>query len=268
MGVVTSQQIDDFYERYRGAEVAFTRQVMETTGLDPARTFLRLGGSQIPCVIYSSTMEGARVIVSLGPEARERLREAHRSATLRFCFQRPDEPKPVQFFVPTRITSLEPYKGTAGPSALLLLSYGNRPPADLIAVLGEVLEANTTAEKRRDERFVVTQESAPRLGLKDRWGDLLASGTERRGIVQDLSFGGALLVMHAAPELAVGSPASLRLQFKGLGRTVEIPATVARSEQVPHHAELAVVALKFDPEGVPLPYKVRLSQYLQQSSDR
>ena len=264
MAVVTSQQINGLYQKHHGAEVTFTRQVMQATGLDPARTFLRLSGSQVPCVVYSSTMEGARVIVSLTPENRERLKEASSSASLRFCFQRPEDEGPLFFFAPARIAALQPYGDAGGPTTFVVLSYVNRPPDDLIMILGDLLEAHSAAEKRRDERIAVTRDSAERLGLADRSGQMLAAGAERQGILQALSFGGALLVTNAAPPLAAGSAASLRLRFRGLDQAVELLASVARWEAVPRRAELVVVALTFDPQSVPLTYKLRLSQYLRQ----
>ncbi len=93
-------------------------------------------------------------------------------------------------------------------------------------------------------------------------GTIIAEDVQ--GILQDLSFGGALLVANAEPQLAAGSAVSLRLRFRGLDQAVELLASVARCEAVPRRAELVVVALTFDPQNVPLTYKLRLSQYLRQ----
>jgi hypothetical protein len=265
MALATSQQINAIYQKHHASEVTFTRQVMQVTGLDPSRTYLRLPGAQVPCIVYSSTMEGGRVIVSLTPETRERLREAGNAASLRFCFVKPGEESPLFFFAPARISSLQPYRGGSGPTTFVLLTYVNRPPDDLILILGELLETQRASEKRRDERIAVTREAAERLGLADRSVQMLAGGMERQGILQDLSLGGALLVTGSEPRLAVGSVASLRLRFSGVEQAIELLASVTRCEEVPRRTDLVVVALQFDPATVPLAYKLRLAQYLKSS---
>jgi hypothetical protein len=261
----SSQQIGALYQANRKAEVAFTRAAMEASGLDPAGSFLRVGGTQLPCVITSSTLESARVIVSLTPEARERLRDAGASIALRFRFVRADEENPISFFVPAKVAALQPYKGTTGPASLLLLAYPNQPPDDLIVIVSELVEAGRDVEKRRDQRLTITRESEAALGLVDRNAELLAGGTGRQGVLHDVSLGGASLIVASEPPFAAGSAASLRLRLRGLDRPVEILGMAARAEKLPMRPDHTLVAVSFDLDSVPLAYRVRLVQALQRS---
>ena len=48
------------------------------------------------------------------------------------------------------------------------LEFTQRPPDDLIQILGSLLEANSNAQRRKDERIVITPESMKKLGLDSR----------------------------------------------------------------------------------------------------
>ena len=109
MAVLTSQQLAHYYDTYTTIDVTFTKPVAQATGLQSQDVFLRCLGQQLPCIVYSSSMVGAKVIASLSQAQFERLREAKNLVALRFCIKDPDKPHPLSFFVAARVTGYNPY---------------------------------------------------------------------------------------------------------------------------------------------------------------
>ena len=63
MGVTTSQQLTRYYELYRDTEITFTKEVIRTLHLDPRQIYIKCSGSQWPCIINSTSLMAARVII-------------------------------------------------------------------------------------------------------------------------------------------------------------------------------------------------------------
>ena len=110
MSVTTSQQIIRYYKSFQNTDVTFNKQVIAATGLDIAETYIKIAGTPLPCVVYSSSMVGARIISNVTPEVSGRIREANSLVQLRFAFKRVEEPNPIFFFVGSKVTAFTPYK--------------------------------------------------------------------------------------------------------------------------------------------------------------
>ena len=65
MSIITSQQLSRYLEQYGTTEVTFNKQVIDATGLVPRNVFLKIADQQWPCIVYSSSMKGARVIAGV-----------------------------------------------------------------------------------------------------------------------------------------------------------------------------------------------------------
>ena len=191
MSIVTTQQLARFFEQFGKTEVTFTKQVISATGLVSKNVYLKVLDRQWPCVVFSSSMAASRVIVTVKEAFLTALRKANNRLSLRWCFKLPEKPEPITFFVSCHTGGFTPYDPQNPEVQLLTLEFTQRPPDDLISILGTLLDANTNAQRRKEERIPVTPESMKKLGLETRETILTLGGTAHRGILRDLSFGGA-----------------------------------------------------------------------------
>jgi hypothetical protein len=74
MAIVTSQQIQQYYTHFKDIEITMTKEVGATLGIINSEVFLKTGGFQWPCVLYSTSFSGAKVVLSLKPDQLEDIR--------------------------------------------------------------------------------------------------------------------------------------------------------------------------------------------------
>jgi hypothetical protein len=84
---------------------------------------------------------------------------------LKFCFANKNEKEePLSFIVNFKLIGYAPY-GTSQDNIILHVQFLNRPPDELILIIGEVLDADANASRRRSERITVTSEIQKKLNL-------------------------------------------------------------------------------------------------------
>ncbi|MBN2551472.1 MAG: pilus assembly protein PilZ, partial [Spirochaetales bacterium] len=138
--MITSQQLAQYYSSYKDREITFNRQIIQVLRLLPREVYLKSSGDQLPCILYSSSMAGAKIVASLRAGALRQVQLAGNSVSLRFAFGRSDKPESLHFFIPAKITNFTFYD-TARPDLYFLsLEYTTKPPDDLIEMLGQVFE--------------------------------------------------------------------------------------------------------------------------------
>jgi len=262
MAIVTAQQILDYYDRYRAVEVTFTREVIQATGLIANQNLLKCVGEFWPCVPYSASMSGAKVIANLNARYFEAMRNSNKHLSLRLCFRLPDKPDPLSLFITARAAGHTRYSQDNPDVYFLSLAYSQKPPDDFIYIIGRLLDANLNASKRKEERIVVTAESARGLGLKPKETKLVVGTEARACIIRDISFSGAKLLTVGASAALVGQPARLAVTFDDEEAAFVIVGTVLRFEAVQGRTDIGALAIRFDEAHVPLRYKVRINAYL------
>lgn len=156
MSVLTSQQINRYYESFKEIDVTFTKEVTQTLNLLPKHIYMKCLGTQWPGIIYSSSMVGAKIIANISPESFELVRKANNLVALRFAFSIEDKKEKLLFFVSAKVTGFNPYNKDNPNLNFINLVYTKRPPDDLIAILGQMLEINVNSKKRKDERIDIT----------------------------------------------------------------------------------------------------------------
>lgn len=260
MALVTSQQLSQYYNSYMDIDVTFTKQVSRVTGMLSNQTFLRFLGDQLPCIIYSCSMKGAKVITSVGQDLFQRIREANNLVLLRFCFKDSDKQDPISFFVASRVAGFNPYSAEQKDLNFVTMTFTQRPSDDLIGILGLLLEANINSKKRKEERIEINPETMRKLGLPSKDALVYIDKEPRKCLLRDLSFSGAKVLMTgvAAPDTEVklviptdvGRPAD------------EIIGKVVRYDEFPDKPGIGAVGIQFDEQQVSMEYKVRLNEYL------
>jgi hypothetical protein len=261
--VITSQQLRRYYEDFGDQEVTFTREVGRILRLQPKQVFLKCQTDTLPCLIYASSMRGAKVVANLRPEAHRQLEESSGNLALRFCFAR-EGGSSLAFSVASRIAALTAYNRNTPELYLLSLEYTNRPPDDLIEMLGGLLEAACNASRRAEERVEVGPATLKLLGLESREAPLFVDGVEGRCLLRDLSFGGAKVLVHGQAQAYLDKPVLLRLSFAEAGGEVTLAGRVLRWEGMANREDIGAVAIRFE-DSVPIQYKVAVNAAIRSS---
>ena len=105
MSIATSQQLQDYFDHFRETEVTFTKDVLRTLALDPRQVYIKCNGSQWPCIINSTSLMLARIIIgNRGGAYAEITKKEIPPVSIRFCFINSDN-QPVSFFVSGRVSN-------------------------------------------------------------------------------------------------------------------------------------------------------------------
>jgi hypothetical protein len=260
MALMTSQQINLYYQNFKEVDVTFNKDVIRATGLLPRQIYLKFLGTQTPCIVFSSSMSSAKVIANIDQETSEKLRKANNLVSLRFSFQERDKNDPLAFFVSSKITGFNPYNKEKPNLNFISIEFTQRPPDDLIAVLGSLLEANVNSKKRKEERIQIDADSIRKLGLAAKTGQLRIGGVPRPCIIRDISFSGAKIVISGLAKFLIGKDCQLHLETTEQ-RAFNLPANILRNEAVQGRKDLTALALHFYEEQVPIEYKIMLNDF-------
>jgi hypothetical protein len=261
MSVLTQQKIAGYYDRYKSIDVTFTKEIIQVTGLVPQQVLLKCVGDFWPCVVYSSSFEGAKVVANVKSGITEKLQRANNSVSLRLSFKAVDSETPVTFFVNARVAGYGPYGGSPD-TAMFNLQFTQRPPDDLIEIMGRILDANINSKKRKEERILLTSDSLRKLRILSKDTASFIEGVPRRCILRDISFSGAKIIMMGVAKFLVERDTSLRLDFDDPRESFLIRGKFIRTETVEGRKDLIAMGIAFDESTVPMGYKVRLNDFL------
>lgn len=260
MGIVTSQQLTRYYELYRDTEVIFSKEVIKTLHMDPRQVYVKCTDSQWPCIINSTSFLGAKIIIGSKGGAYARLSKEKGTVNLRFCFSQ-GEKQPISFFVSARVQEIVPYMESSD-LAVVNLTYIQRPPDDLIELIGRLLEANTNALRRRDERIPITEESLRKLSLAKADAVIFIDNVPRHCIVRDISFSGAKILLLGVAQFLNNKNAVLRLEFYDPHEVITLPASIVKTDMAQGRKDIIIVCLQYDATKIPITYKLHINNYL------
>ncbi|MDR1100685.1 MAG: PilZ domain-containing protein [Treponema sp.] len=264
MGVLTSQKITLYYERFKTIEVTFTKEIIQVTGLLTQQVHLKCVSDFWPCVIYSSSFQGAKIVANIKSGLAEKLQQANNYASLRYCFKNADSVNPVTFFVSARVMGFTPYGGSKDV-AMFTLQFTQRPSDDLIEIMGGLLDANVNSAKRREERILITAETQRKLNIASKESTIFIEGVPRRCILRDISFSGAKIIMVGVSKFLVDRAVALRIDFDDPREGFLIRGKFVRSENVEGRKDLIALAMLFDESSVSMGYKIRINNFLSTS---
>ena len=142
----------------------------------------------------------------------------------------------------------------------LSLSYTQRPPDNLIEVLGSLLEASMNSQKRSEERILINPASLKKLGIPNKETVVFVENVPRKGILRDLSFSGAKIIIVGVAKFLVDKVVQLKLDLEE--KSLRISGKVLRFEPVEGRKDLAALVILFDKENVPMEYKMIINEYL------
>ncbi|MCL2602538.1 MAG: PilZ domain-containing protein [Treponema sp.] len=263
MGMLTSQKINEYYARFEKIDVTFSKEIIQVTGLVTAQVYLKCVGDFWPCVIFSSSFQGAKLVVNTKSGILHNLEKSNNVVSLRYCFQLTERGNPVSFFVNARSMGYTPY-GNSPDVVLFSLQFTQRPPDVLIEIMGRVLDANMNSSKRQEERVPITPESMRKLNMTSKESAVYIQSVPRRCILRDISFSGAKIIMMGVAKILMDKEALIKMDFDDPRQSFLVKGNIIRSEAVEGRKELVALALHFDESLVPMGYKVRINEYLSQ----
>lgn len=260
MGTATTQQITNYYDMYRDKEITFTKEIIKTLSMDPRQIYIKCAGAQWPCIINSTSFLSAKIIVGAKGGAYTQLSKENTAASLRFCFIQSDG-QPLCFFVNTKVTAISQY-ATSSDLALVTLTFTQRPPDDLIEIIGRLLEANINAIRRKEERIIISEDAKRKLQLLKEETLVFIQNVPRHCIIRDLSFSGTKIIILGLAKFLVDKEAIIRFDFEDVHDPVGIKGTIVGAESIEGRKDLVSLSIRFDEASVPMVYKLHINQYL------
>lgn len=264
MSIATTQQITKYYETFRTIDVTFTKEVVKSLGLLPQNVYIKCLGEQWPCVVYSSSFDGAKVLAPSKQLMMEQVSKANNMVSLRLSFRQSDKIDPISFFVGGKVMGFVPYAQSNGTLQFIKIQYSQRPPEAYLEIMGRMLEANVNSARRRDDRILLTPDVMRKIRLARKETTVLVQGVPRKCILRDLSFSGAKIIIVGLAKFLLGKECKLRVDLEDPEETVEITGSFVRHEDVEGRKDLAAVAIQFNESLVPITYKMHLNDYLGQ----
>lgn len=260
MGLLTKQDIDDFYTNYKNEEVVFTKTINSLFGLQPKHIYLKFKEIQRPCIIYSSSMTLAKVIANLPLEILERIK-SESSINLRYAVANEDKKNDsLFFFIKCKIKSITNYKPEQN-FYIIHFEYITKPPEALIVLLGRLLEAKKNSTERSEERIIIDKENISKIGFNSTSVNITIDNIPRHAILRDLSFGGIKLLLAGNAKFLNNKTVKILLTHKDYGNIILLGKSV-RSESLAKRKDIVTMAIQFDAKQVPVVYNILINEYL------
>ena len=261
MGIATSQQIIRYYDVYRDTEITFTKDIIRTLSMDPRQIFIKCAGSQWPCIINSTSFQMARIIIGTKGGAFQQIAQHNAPpVSLRFCFFESDN-QILSFFIASKVVHITPYMNSKD-LAIVTLSYNQRPPDDLIEMVGHLLDANINSIRRKEERILINEDSRRKLSIPHEETIVVVQNVPRHCILRDLSFGGAKIILLGLAQFLTGKDIILRIDFDDPHETISLQGKIMNAEQVQGRKDIISVNIRYNDDSVPLSYKIHINNFL------
>jgi hypothetical protein len=261
MGVLLSQKISEYYERFKDIDVTFTKDMIQVTGLITQQIHLKCGNDFWPCVVYTASFSGAKVVANVKTGLLAKLQTTNNFVSLRLCFRAPGETNTLTFFVAARVMANAPY-GNSQDVNMFTIQFSNRPPDDFIEIMGRILDANVNSTKRKDDRVPLTPDNLRKLNMVSTETVVFIESVPRRCILRDLSFSGSKVIMLGVPRFLLDKEGALRLEFNDPRISYTIKGKFVRAEAVEGKKEMVALGINFDEAAVPMGFKIRLNDML------
>jgi hypothetical protein len=160
-----------------------------------------------------------------------------------------------------RVLGVAPYKNSEDVS-LLSVQFTQRPPDDLIEIIGRIFDANVNSSKRKDDRILLTTESQRKLKLLSKETVAFIQEVPRRCILREVSFSNAKVIMLGVAKFIIDKDTALRFDFDDPRESFLVRGKFVHSEEVEGKQEMVALAMVYDEANVPMGYKIRINEYL------
>ncbi len=261
MAIVTSQQITRYYNEYLNTEITFTKDIIRTLNMDPRQIYIKCAGDQWPCIINSTSFVLARIIVGTKGGAFAQISKPGGSAvSLKYSFYQADG-QLMSFFISGKVSNITPYMNSQ-ELVIVTIAYTQRPPDDLIQMVGHLLDANTNAIRRKEERIPINADSMRKLGIPKEEQVVLLDNVPRHCILRDLSFGGCKILLVGLERFLKNKPVKIQLEFDEPHEIITLDGTVVEVGPVEGRKEIVSANVRFEDSSITLSYKIHINNYI------
>ncbi|HOJ64621.1 MAG TPA: PilZ domain-containing protein [Spirochaetota bacterium] len=261
MATLLSQKLDQYYEKYKDKEIAFNKSVMNITGLEPKKIFLKIKGDDIHCIVYSCSMSGVKILVNLTQKDFENIRIAKNMVSVRFSFINREKKDSIVFFISGNITSYKNFETKNNNLYLVSIAFIKKPPEDLIEILGRTIEISENIEKRKDVRVELTSETLKEIGLLSNSAHVSIEGVIKNCIIKDISFSGALIIFQS-DNLDFLKNKKIALNLRTFdNQLLLLNAEIVRCEFIADRKDIVFAGIQFNIDNIPSSYKEMLNNY-------
>ena len=261
MNISTSHQISRYYDYFRDKEIVFTKANLKSLKIDPRQIYIKCNGGQWPCIINSSSLQMAKIIIGTASGAfQEITKKKDNSLSLRYCFLDQNN-APIHFFVNCNIGEVAKYQNTE-ELALVTLMFTQRPPDDLISRIGEFVEACENFKIRREERIDINSKSIQKLGIDKEESVILVEQVPRRCVLKDLSFGGAKVMLVGIPKFLIEKSVVLKIEFSDTNESLGIQGKITNAEFLEGRKDISLCHIVYDVDQVPMSYKIHINNFI------
>ncbi len=182
--------------------------------------------------------------------------------SLRFSFIEKGATEPIFFFIQGKIIGYTPFSKKKPDLYFATIQYTQRPPDDLIHILGSILEAAINSKARAEERIHIDDDSNRRLNINLKTTTLIIDKIPRKCIVKDLSFSGAKVLLLGNAKFIVNKLVILKMELDNGRRIFSIPGICLRFDLVEGRKDIAALGIKFGDKAVPMEYKIFINEYI------
>ena len=262
MAILTSTQITNLYNSYKDIDITLNKDIIKATGLKTNEIYIKAAGMQRPCIVYSTSFTKARLIANTGNDFINKTREAGDLVTLRMAFVNQDKKDLISFFINAKVIGYGVYDTPESSLNYINIVFTQRPPDDLIIIMGKLLQANVNFSKRVDERIIVNQSNYRDLGFSSREINIVFQEIPRKAILLDISSSGIKIIGVKAFKFHLNKEIFIRFPLKN-NSSVEIPGSILRFDPLPNRNDLGIFGIKFRENSIPLSFKVQIEQYFE-----
>ncbi|MBQ2294823.1 MAG: PilZ domain-containing protein, partial [Spirochaetales bacterium] len=257
-----SQKLQELYEEYGSKEIAFNKSIRTATGLDTQKFCLKIGGEHLPCILYSCSMNDAKVIMPLDTEAFEMIKRAKNLVNLRFAFCPKNTKAPIIFFVSSIIKGFTSFELQHESSYLVSLEFNQRPPDDLIETIGTIFQSIENFERRRELRITLDSNVVNDMEITSVNTYCVVDSIKRPCILKNLSASGCGIIMMCNPKFLINKKITIAIYLYSRKEPILLEGEIKRSEGIEGRHDLYLMGILLNSDEIPYSYKDMINSYI------
>lgn len=262
MATLPSQRLQELYEEYGTREIAFNKSIRNVTGLEPTKICIKIGNDHFPCVLYSCSMNDAKVIMPLDTETFETIKRAKSLVNLRFAFSQKNSKNPIVFFVSSIIKGLTSFKLQHESSYLIALEFNQRPPDDLIEIIGVIFQSIENFEKRRELRINLDAKVVSDMEITSVNTYCVVDSIRRPCILKNLSASGLGIIMMCNPKFLLNKKITVAIYLYDYNEPILLDGEIKRFDTVEGRNGLYLMGVLLNKDEIPYGYKNMINGYV------
>jgi len=254
MTLLGTSILQNLYQEYLDTELTYTREVAAGLGLLPAESTLKWQGELYPCVVHACSFRQAKVLLRLNADQWKAMEFGSRITTLTLTFLQAKTAKKELFQFNGALQILQQHGAPDHELSILVgVSFNHRPPEGFLQAHGSYLNLKKEANQRTEDRISLNEETRDLMGLASLSTTVTVDHIERKCLMRELSYNGARVILTGVAPFLLDKPFTFSVPLQGRN-VLEIPGKIVRAEAVEGHRGLAVIALGYHPERVPVEY--------------